>query len=118
MSHASIAPLWVSAPACACPDVPGERVNGRVPAGLAVELVDEDLAVFSWEVEPVTAEPRLTAAEQAVLAHVIAGASNAEIARARSTSVRTIANQVASLLRKLGAGSRFDLIRRFGGRRG
>jgi DNA-binding CsgD family transcriptional regulator len=118
MSDPSIAPLWVSAPACALPHVPGERVNGRGPVGLAVELVDEDLAVFSWEVEPIAAEPELTAAEQDVLAHVVAGASNAEIARARATSIRTVANQVASLLRKLGAASRFDLIRRFGGRRG
>jgi DNA-binding CsgD family transcriptional regulator len=64
------------------------------PAGLAVEL-------------------GLTQAEAAVLRLLVAGASNADISRARGTSVRTIANQVASLLRKLGAASRYDLIRRW-----
>jgi DNA-binding NarL/FixJ family response regulator len=81
-----------------------------------VELVDDDFAVFSWDVEPAS-DGGLTSAEEAVLRLVINGASNEEIARTRATSVRTVANQVASLLRKLQAGSRFDLIRRFGGAR-
>jgi DNA-binding NarL/FixJ family response regulator len=109
--------LWVSAPLCALPDVPADRANEKVPGGLVVELVGEELVLFSWELEPIS-NPGLTSAEQAVLSHLVEGASNAAIARARSTSVRTVANQVASLLRKLGAGSRFDLIRRFGGCRG
>ena len=50
-------------------------------------------------------------------ARVVRGESNRTIATARNTSVRTIANQVASLLRKTGATSRYDLIRRFGGYR-
>jgi DNA-binding CsgD family transcriptional regulator len=37
--------------------------------------------------------------------------SNAAIARARQTSVRTVANQVASLFRKTGARSRDELAR-------
>jgi DNA-binding CsgD family transcriptional regulator len=89
------------------------RAATNEPAGLAVELVDDDLAVFSWDVETEQA-PVLTPAEAAVLRLVVDGASNAEIARARSTSVRTVANQVASLLRKLDAESRFDLVRRYG----
>ena len=85
----------------------------RPPPGLVVEHVGEEFVVFSWELgaPPST----LTAAERDVLVRVARGDSNAAIARARKTSVRTTANQVASLLRKTGAASRFDLIRQFGG---
>ena len=51
----------------------------------------------------------LTSSECAVLALVLGGQSNAEIARARGTSVRTIANQVAAVYQKLGVGSRREL---------
>lgn len=92
----------------------GKRIEP--PANLSAERIDEDLIVFSWEVaEGPPAD--LTAAERDVLARVVRGESNAAIATARKTSVRTIANQVARLLRKTGAASRFDLIRRFQGLR-
>lgn len=93
-------------------------VEPDAPTGLVVELLDEEFAVFTWDVEPAPRAELLTAVEREVLALVIAGASNARIAEVRGTSVRTIANQVASVLRKLGASSRFDLARRFGGRSG
>lgn len=48
-----------------------------------------------------------------MLVRLVRGDSNAVIARARKTSARTVANQVASLLRKTGASSRYELIRRF-----
>ena len=86
------------------------------PPNLVVEKIDDELVVFSWDIaQP---PPELTAAERDVLARVVKGESNAAIARARKTSVRTIANQVASLLRKTGASSRYDLIRRFGAKDG
>jgi len=53
--------------------------------------------------------PDLTAAERDVRALILRGLANAEIARARGTSVRTVANQVAALMRKLGVGSRAEL---------
>ncbi len=86
------------------------------PSGLVVEVVDEDLAIFTWDVgrPDATIETPLTAAERDVLARIASGASNAAIARARKASVRTVANQVASLLRKLGAASRYELIQRYG----
>jgi DNA-binding NarL/FixJ family response regulator len=87
-----------------------------LPPNLVAEKIDDDLVVFSWDIAP--PPPQLTSAERDVLARVVRGESNQTIACARKTSVRTIANQVASLLRKTGAGSRFDLIRRFGGFRG
>jgi DNA-binding NarL/FixJ family response regulator len=55
---------------------------------------------------------RLTPAERDVSLYVIEGWSNAQISRARSTSVRTIANQIASLFRKLNVRGRLELILR------
>ncbi len=52
----------------------------------------------------------LTSAEMEVLALLREGLSNEQIARRRSRSVRTIANQVASLLRKTGGISRRSLL--------
>ena len=72
-------------------------VNGETFVVLSVPLRSER------SVEP------LTTAERDIAAMVVDGMSNAEIARARGKSVRTIANQVASALRKLGVGSRVEL---------
>ncbi|MBK7193709.1 MAG: helix-turn-helix transcriptional regulator [Myxococcales bacterium] len=88
------------------------------PPALAVTYVDEDFAVFEWTAADPAPRPALTPAEDAVLAAIVRGDSNAAIAAARQTSVRTVANQVAALLRKLGASSRYDLIRRHGANRG
>jgi DNA-binding CsgD family transcriptional regulator len=76
---------------------------------------DDEFVLFSWDLAPASRDAlrTLTDAEREVLALVTRGASNDEIARARQVSIRTIANQVASLLRKLDASSRFELIRRF-----
>jgi DNA-binding CsgD family transcriptional regulator len=50
-----------------------------------------------------------TAAERSVAGLIVDGAGNAEIARARGTSKRTISNQIASIFRKAGVGSRAEL---------
>jgi DNA-binding CsgD family transcriptional regulator len=52
----------------------------------------------------------LTQAERDVLALVRTGLSNYEIAQARGTSVNTVANQLAALLRKTGATNRRALL--------
>lgn len=60
------------------------------------------------------AEPEVTDLPDAlrdVLAAVLRGETNAEIARRRGTSVRTVDNQVAALLARFGAHSRIDLAR-------
>ena len=83
------------------PNVKAYRVAGR----------DDDV-IFVWR----AAAPRqetLTDAERAVLELIVRGRSNREIADLRATSVRTVANQVATLLRKLGAASRFELLSRY-----
>jgi DNA-binding NarL/FixJ family response regulator len=97
--------------------------RGKPPRSLIVERLSvdgEELLVFEWTTDAPAVQPlpELSRAEQDVLERVVRGDSNAAIARARKTSVRTVANQVASLLRKTGAASRFELINRFGGRGG
>lgn len=51
----------------------------------------------------------LTAREQEVVGFVEAGLSNADIAKCLGSSVNTVRNQVASILRKLELGSRVEL---------
>jgi DNA-binding NarL/FixJ family response regulator len=63
-----------------------------------------------------TLPQQVTPAERAVAALVCRGRSNAEIARSRGTSTRTVANQVASLMRKLAVGSRVELALRLAAR--
>jgi DNA-binding NarL/FixJ family response regulator len=51
----------------------------------------------------------LTDAEAEVVRLALAGLGNAEIARRRGTCERTVANQLASIFRKLGVASRSEL---------
>lgn len=51
----------------------------------------------------------LTCAEMDVLFRVLEGRSNSDIATERATSVRTVANQIAKIFRKLGVRSRREL---------
>lgn len=53
---------------------------------------------------------KLTAAEREVVTLILDGKSNAAIAKARGVAVRTVANQVASILRKMRVGSRSALL--------
>jgi DNA-binding CsgD family transcriptional regulator len=60
------------------------------------------------------AAPALPAAlspcERDIVTRLIEGASNREIARARGTSERTVANQLKRIYRKLGVFSRAELV--------
>lgn len=66
-----------------------------------------------------TAAPRLPGvlsdSEQQVVLAVLAGRSNLEIAKARGTSIKTVANQLQAVYRKLGVGSRDELAARLVG---
>jgi DNA-binding CsgD family transcriptional regulator len=53
---------------------------------------------------------RLSRAEQAIAQAVVAGRSNAEIAAARATSSKTVANQLYAIYRKLGVETREQLV--------
>lgn len=87
------------------------RTLSAIASRLALSSRTE-LVIFASRVrgDAAAAPADLTPAEERVLALVGAGLSNAEIARARGTSVRTIANQVASILRKTGRPTRRALI--------
>lgn len=74
------------------------------------EIGTETLAIISWPVVAPTKTVPLSAAEEEVLRGVVMGQSNAEIAKARGTSPRTVANQIAALLRKFEVGSRYELV--------
>jgi DNA-binding NarL/FixJ family response regulator len=60
---------------------------------------------------PIGREPPagLTPAQLGVARAIARGASNAEIARERGTSVKTVANQVASIFARLGVRSRLQV---------
>lgn len=78
-------------------------------------VVDEDrFLVLSHALPdpPELAPDKLTEAERDVVRLVLGGASNEGIATARGTSVRTVANQLASIYRKLGVTSRVELASR------
>jgi DNA-binding CsgD family transcriptional regulator len=74
----------------------------------ALESDDGSVVVLSFVVAG--AGRGLTPAESEVVAHLLKGRSNAEIAALRRASERTVANQVASVFRKLGVSSRLELV--------
>lgn len=78
---------------------------------LAAALLQREPAAALLQTEPAaaTSRGRLTEAELAVLVLLREGLTNEQIAAARSRSVRTIANQVAALLRKTRAPTRRSL---------
>jgi DNA-binding CsgD family transcriptional regulator len=65
-----------------------------------IRIPRPDLALAPW----------LAPAEHAVIALLIEGQSYAEIAQLRRTSIRTVANQVASGFRRLGVSGRAELL--------
>src|SRR5690349_9559721 len=69
-----------------------------------LRIAGEDYVVFSAPAEDGAALP-LTQTERAVHAGLVAGRSNRELAQSRGVSERTIANQAASIFRKLGVRS-------------
>jgi DNA-binding NarL/FixJ family response regulator len=66
-------------------------------------------AVLSLPAQASALPEPLTAAEQDVMRLVLGGLSNRDIAAARVTSERTVANQISTLFRKLRVGSRAEL---------
>jgi len=89
------------------------------PPGLVVETFElgrESFAVVTWPQPSAGLPASLSSAERAVLDLLLAGHSNAEIARRRRRSVRTVAHQVDAIFRRLGVHSRQELMARcFGG---
>jgi DNA-binding CsgD family transcriptional regulator len=82
------------------------------PDLIALETSDGDLAVLSFALSGPgsTESTALTPSESHVVELLLEGRTNAEIAAIRATTPRTVANQVASLFRKLGVRSRLELV--------
>jgi DNA-binding NarL/FixJ family response regulator len=79
-------------------------------ATLAEAAVDGDtLLLGSYPLIPDVHITALTAAERAVLAHLLAGSTNKDIAQRRDSKESTVANQVQSIFHKLGVRSRSEL---------
>ncbi len=74
-----------------------------------VAIRDERLLVGAYPLMEARRIATLTDAERDVLAKLLAGATNRDIARRRDSSERTVANQVQSIFRKVGARSRSEL---------
>jgi len=93
--------------------------RGR-PASL--EVIDvgpkaDEWVVFRFDADARRVEERpeqaaLPAALRDVLAGIMKGETNAEIAARRGTSVRTVDNQVAALLARFEVSTRVELVRR------
>ena len=82
----------------------------QAPAGVsALESEDGSVMVLSFALAEGRAKG-LTPAESGVVALILRGRSNAEIAAARRVSERTVANQIANVFRKLGVSSRLELV--------
>jgi DNA-binding CsgD family transcriptional regulator len=75
-----------------------------------LQLGSSSLLVLSFPVPEDDALAALTTAEREVATLVASGATNLEISRRRGVSKNTVANQVAAILRKTKASSRFELI--------
>jgi DNA-binding NarL/FixJ family response regulator len=79
-------------------------------------LAHDEYCVVSAPFEPEAGFLGLTAAEVEVAKLAISGLSNRAIAERRGSSVRTVANQMAAVLQKLGATSRIQVAARLGER--
>lgn len=84
----------------------------RRPALEVTFSIDDDPRCFAVGVSPRLDPARLpiTSSQLAIAELILEGCSNAEIAERRQTSQRTVANQVAALLRQAGFSSRFELV--------
>src|SRR5688500_2067656 len=92
----------------------------RVPSpptgleGVEIRRGDDVFVVLTFPVtEKLTFPPELTVAERAVVEMLLAGLRTSKIAKERGTSVRTVANQIQSVYRKLKVSSRGELARIF-----
>lgn len=83
-----------------------------IPRGLrsaSFSLGENEYLVFSYPKVVLARLEGLTPAECETAFLVLWGMSNAEIARIRAVAVRTVANQLACLMRKVGVRSRLEL---------
>lgn len=80
-------------------------------------LGGRDVAVLSFPTDQLRVPESLSPAERDVTFALLHGATNAEIAARRGVAVRTVANQIASIFKKLGVSSRTELAAMLGAAR-
>jgi DNA-binding NarL/FixJ family response regulator len=83
------------------------------PPGLEAttfQLDDTEYAIIAYDLPQPRIPDVLTSAEQAVVALVLEGRGNADIAQRRGTSKHTVANQLRSIYGKLGVSDRRGLV--------
>ena len=78
--------------------------------GVRIKQGDDEVAVLELEPASASAIRTLTRAEREIVALVLDALSSEEIARIRKRSTRTVANQLASIYRKLRVRSRAELV--------
>jgi DNA-binding CsgD family transcriptional regulator len=80
--------------------------------GREFSVAGSRVVLLEWTQSPASSSPRqlhLTPAERDVLSLLLLGKSDVAIAKARSKSARTVANQIAGLFRKFEVHSRAEL---------
>jgi DNA-binding NarL/FixJ family response regulator len=87
-----------------------EQDFSRAASSSFVSGSESELLVLSVMRPERRVSGRLPRAESSVLQHLVEGRSHAEIASLRGTSERTIANQLASIFRRLSVSGRNDLM--------
>ena len=99
------------------PRLPSPRGNcsdpSHSPLFLSMQRFGHDAkewVLLSFPVIPARFWERLTSAECAVVTLVLRGCTNAQIAKQRRRSDRTVANQVFQIFKKLGVSSRAELL--------
>jgi DNA-binding NarL/FixJ family response regulator len=92
----------------------GKSAAEGAARGAGFTAFGEEFMVLSFSLAPAHVPSQLTAAEQQVFRQMLEGLSNQDIASVRRTSLRTIANQVASIYRKLDVTCRPELLVKFG----
>lgn len=83
------------------------------PPGLEVSRMtvgEQELALLTFPLRPPALPDSFSGAEREIALAVLEGRSNAEIAADRKTSVRTVANQIGAMFRKLGVHSRPEFV--------
>jgi DNA-binding CsgD family transcriptional regulator len=82
------------------------------PRVITFRVADVQFAVLSVPLHDAAAMDGLTQAEREVAVLAAAGLSNLAIARCKGKALRTVANQMASIMSKLRVGSRYELAAR------
>jgi DNA-binding CsgD family transcriptional regulator len=93
--------------------VPKAMLDGVPPPGAQIHWLaanGAELVILSLPLRLPELERRCSRAERDVLIGILASKSDAEIAKQRGTSPRTIANQARALMRRYGVSSRRELV--------